>query len=335
MISPATNESILEAARLLKSGGLVAFPTETVYGLGANALDARAVSQIFRTKDRPAFDPLIVHIPDFESLTIVSSDVSERVQRLTQAFWPGPLTIILPKAVCIPDLVTSGLPDVAVRMPAHPVALELIRSAGLPIAAPSANKFGKLSPTTAKHVQKQLPDLPLILDGGPCEVGLESTVVRIEKDGFRILRHGAITREMLLNHLEESKAYQTVDPLPAASPGLMKSHYSPEKRLYIVGDHALPEDKTQAAYIGFGSLEGQSGYKLYRQLSPSGDLAEAAVNLFQVLHELEEAELEYIVAEPVPETGLGLAVMDRLRKAAFRFHSQAENSSHLSDSSLK
>lgn len=318
MIIKATRDSIAQAALHLKQGRLVAFPTETVYGLGANALDSKAVASIFAMKQRPSFDPLIVHISSLSQLWELVTSRDERIRSLTQHFWPGPLTLVLPKSDIVPNIVTSGLPDVAVRMPANETALQLIEAAGFPLAAPSANRFGRLSPTRAQHVEKQLPDLELIIDGGPCAIGLESSVVRLEADGFRILRHGAITASMLSEVIPPS-VLTPAHILPDASPGLMLSHYSPETKLYIVGQHPVPRDTSNAAFIGLRPSE-IKGYHSVRFLSDNGNLEEAAGNLFVFLHELEEAGLDFIVAEAVPETGLGIAIMDRLRKAAFRFH---------------
>ncbi|MGB5653874.1 MAG: L-threonylcarbamoyladenylate synthase, partial [Robiginitalea sp.] len=185
------------AAKIITQGGVVAFPTETVYGLGANALDPMAVARIFELKERPSFDPLIVHIADLEQLQVLTTSEDPRIGKLAEAFWPGPLTLVLPKTAQVPDIVTSGLPTVGIRMPDHPMALGLIRTCGCPLAAPSANKFGRLSPTRAAHVTRHLPEADYILDGGTTRVGLESTIVRLESDGFLILRPGGITREDL------------------------------------------------------------------------------------------------------------------------------------------
>ncbi len=318
MIIKANSESIARAAEILKAGRLVAFPTETVYGLGANALDSKAVAGIFAAKQRPSFDPLIVHIARLDQLWALISIRDERISLLANQFWPGPLTLVLPKSNLVPDIVTSGLTNVAIRMPANDIARQLIEAAGFPLAAPSANRFGKLSPTRAQHVEKQLPELEMILDGGSCSVGIESSVIRLENDGFRILRHGAITATMLSAVVPISSATSR-QALPEASPGLMLSHYSPETRLYILGEHALPNHLENAAFIGFKPCD-TSGYRLTRFLSADGNLEEAAANLFRFLHELEEAKLDFIVAEAVPEQGLGIAIMDRLRKAAYRFH---------------
>lgn len=312
-----TEKQIKEAAEIIRNGGLVAFPTETVYGLGSNALDAKAVAGIFAAKERPSFDPLIVHICKTEDISRLSLDEDTRVYALAQHFWPGPLTIVVPKSILVPDIVTSGLPSVGLRMPANEIALKLIETAGCPIAAPSANKFGKLSPTTAEHVRKQLPELECILDGGNTIVGVESTVITLESDGFRILRHGAITAEDLAKIIPHSKMPETTT-IAATSPGMMKSHYSPEKPVYIVGEHLIPSDKSNAGLLSFIS-KNIAGYKRIEYLSKNENLQEAAVNLFGALHRLEESDVDFIVSETVPEIGIGIAIMDRLRKAAYRF----------------
>jgi L-threonylcarbamoyladenylate synthase len=316
--------SIKRAAEIIRSGGVVAFPTETVYGLGANALEAKAVAKVFELKERPSFDPLIVHLAAPEQIFdyIVDSQCimplqQTYIQWLTEKFWPGPLTIVLPKNTRIPDIVTAGLSTVALRMPDNTIALELIRLSGCPIAAPSANKFGCLSPTTAAHVRKQFPVLECVLDGGAAKVGIESTVISLQEDGFTILRQGVVTREDLEKILPASRCAAASAGL--SSPGLLKSHYSPTKPLYFWGQKEV--DKTRAGLI---SLHGENtaDYKLAVILSPNGDLREAAANLFGALHKMEDAEIDCIVVEPVPETGIGLAIMDRLRKAAYRWQAQ-------------
>jgi L-threonylcarbamoyladenylate synthase len=308
------------ASEIIKTGGLVAFPTETVYGLGANALDAFAVAKIFEAKERPSFDPLIVHISDLGQLKEIADASDVRIQELVQRLWPGPLTLILPKKDTVPDLVTSGLPTVGVRMPNHPLALELIRKSGCPIAAPSANKFGHLSPTLAKHVRQNLPQVEMVIDGGPTQFGLESTIVRLADDGFQILRPGGITREELLEMLPESNVLPAIgNPL---APGMMHSHYSPRKPLYIMEPGKIPQgDISKMGFIGF--KQGSTlPFLCSRILAPNGDLKKYAAQIFEVLHDMEgQAEIEAIVAEGVPEEGLGIAIMDRLRKAAYNYRS--------------
>lgn len=309
---------ILHAAHLLREGKVVAFPTETVYGLGANALDPMAVARIFELKERPSFDPLIVHIADIREIDRITTSNDHRVQQLAARFWPGPLTIILPKSNLIPDIVTSGLSTVGIRMPANPIARELIRVAGCPVAAPSANKFGQLSPTLASHVAKQLPDVDYILDGGQSAVGIESTIISLNDQGFEILRHGVITKEEI-EQLIPYHALPVEEKTNIVSPGMLKSHYSPEKPLYIIGsDYTAPADRSR---VGLLSYRGDdiSGYTQIETLSSTGDLKTCAVNLFAAIHRLEESDVDFIVAEPVPEQGIGIAVMDKLRKAAYRY----------------
>ncbi|MDR2430891.1 MAG: threonylcarbamoyl-AMP synthase [Candidatus Margulisbacteria bacterium] len=310
--------SIKQAADIIRSGGLVAFPTETVYGLGANALDSLAAAKIFELKERPAFDPLIVHIADPEEingLAVIRPGLAQNIKALAAKFWPGPLTIVLPKKASVPDIVTAGLSTVGLRVPDNKIALELIRQSGCPLAAPSANKFGRLSPTTAEHVRQQLPELECILDGGSAKIGLESTVIALPKDGFAILRQGAITAEDLAKILPVSR--QPVKNNGLASPGLLRSHYSPGKPLYLLGAEP-PLDKSRTGCLVL--QKAPAGFARTEALSPQGDLRAAAANLFSALHRLEaDRAVEYIVAEPVPEEGIGLAIMDKLRKASFRW----------------
>lgn len=304
------------AASIIANGGVVAFPTETVYGLGANALNPNAVARVFALKERPSFDPLIVHISSLQSLSTLTPSTDPRIFALAERFWPGPLTIVVPKSAIVPGIVTSDLETVGIRMPNHPVALELIAKSGCAIAAPSANKFGRVSPTRAEHVLKQLPDVDYILDGGKTAVGIESTVVTIDDEGFIILRHGAITHSHLAQIIKPSGAQMPKKGL--ASPGLLKSHYSPSKPLYILGETDKKIDFSKAGYIAFGKKpEGE--YKQLEYLSESSDLVEAAAHLFEKIHALEDSDVECIVVDSVPETGVGIAIMDRLRKAAFRY----------------
>jgi len=311
------NQDIDIAADYIREGRLVAFPTETVYGLGANALNPLAVAKIFELKERPSFDPLIVHIASVDDLDKLTVNKDSRVLQLAEKFWPGPLTIVLPKSDIVPDIVTSGLDTVGIRMPNNPIALELIRKAGCPIAAPSANKFGRVSPTTAQHVKKQLPNVDYILDGGKTQVGIESTIITLNEKGFEILRHGVITREDLESVVPFHSGRDTSDSIVA--PGMLKSHYSPNKPLYFLGDvHLNDMQRSNAGLLSFNTTDTE-GYKMVIPLSTSGNLREYAVNLFAAIHKMEESDVEYIVAEPVEELGIGLAIMDRLHKAAFRY----------------
>ncbi len=310
-------EDIILAAKIIREGGLVAFPTETVYGLGGDALNPEAVAKIFEVKERPSFDPLIVHIATRDSIEKLASKPDERVYMLAEKFWPGPLTIVMPKSKIVPDIVTSGLDSVGIRMPDNPIALELIRASGCPIAAPSANKFGRISPTRAQHVKKQLYGVDYILDGGATSVGIESTVITLHDDGFVILRQGIITREDLEKVLPYSKKASTQKE-KLSSPGVINSHYSPVKPLYILGEYDKIPDTANAAFLSFGSKP-TGNFERTEYLSETGNLKEAAVNLFEKLHSLEESNVDFIVAESVTEKGIGIAIMDRLRKAAFKY----------------
>lgn len=310
----ATEEAIQKAAEFLRNGKLVAFPTETVYGLGACALNPQAVARIFEVKERPFFDPLIVHIADLAMAREICDFSDPRALRLAERFWPGPLTLVVPKKPVIPEIVTAGLPTVAVRMPAHPVALQLIRKAQVPVAAPSANRFGRLSPTLAAHVAKQIGDrIDLILDGGKCPIGVESTVLELV-DSPVLLRPGGIPLEdieRVIGRVQEAPPSNS-----PRSPGQLPSHYAPSVPLRIVPQDTPPPPGLRVGLLAFSSVKYPERFAQVEVLSPSGDLREAAANLFACLHRLEEGGLDLIFAEPVPETGLGRAIMDRLRKAA-------------------
>lgn len=311
-------KDIEKAAKLIRQGKVVAFPTETVYGLGANALDPVAVARIFELKERPSFDPLIIHVAHKTDISKLINVEDERIWKLTNHFWPGPLTLVLPKSEAVPGIVTSGLKTVGLRMPDNEIALRMIKMAGCPVAAPSANKFGKLSPTKASHVKKQLQGVDFILDGGATTVGIESTIITLHNEGFEILRHGVITQQEIqevIPYLVKNKKKIT----HTLAPGMLKSHYSPSVPLYISGEK-MPEikDISQAALLSF-SGENTQGYKYVKIMAPDGDMKTYAAELFSILHELEDLNVDFIVAEPVPENGIGIAIMDKLRKAAYRY----------------
>ncbi len=317
-ILPPTPEAVAEGARLLREGRLVAFPTETVYGLGADAFNPRAVARIFEVKNRPEFDPIIVHIADLVQLGELATQVPEAARRLIEKFWPGPLTLILPKTEKVPAIVTAGLPTVAVRMPAHPVALNLIRAAGRPIAAPSANPFGYLSPTRAEHVLAQLDGkVDLILDGGPCPVGVESTVLDITAEPPVVLRPGGLAVEDIEKVIGPVRVAAGPAERPR-SPGQLSRHYSPRTPLVVFSGQNYPDPGGRRAGLLLFRRPNQvpGGFAAVAWLSEAGDLREAAANLFAALHRLDRAKLDIIFAEAVPEVGLGRAIMDRLRKAA-------------------
>jgi len=317
------DEQIQKAAELIRAGKLVAFPTETVYGLGANALDAKAVARIFEVKERPSFDPLIVHISDLDMLHAVAYADDERIKKLCDAFWPGPLTLILPKKKLVPDIVTSGLPTVGVRMPGNKTALKLIQMSACPIAAPSANKFGRTSPTQSWHVSHKLKGVDMVLDGGEADIGIESTIIRLLPDGFQILRPGAITEDDLGQIIPASVSNPEFNIM---APGMVQSHYSPDKAFIIVDSlDDIPADKrATAAVIPFTS-ESTDGFKKVVLLSRNGDMKTYATKIFAALHELESDEVDAIYAERLPLRGIGIAIMDRLEKAAFRHTHDPDN----------
>ncbi len=314
MVVPPTPENLERAAQIIRSGGLVAFPTETVYGLGANALDAVAVARIFQAKERPSFDPLIVHVTNREMLQTVVQAIPPAAERLMARFWPGPLTLVLPKSERVPGLVTAGLPTVAVRMPAHPVAQALIGRAGVPVAAPSANPFGYLSPTRAEHVERMLGErVDLILDGGRTEFGVESTIVLLAEKPV-VLRYGAVAVEDLEQVLG-SLELQVGEREKPLVPGQLPQHYAPRTPIHIALPEAVPPElRKRVGYLAFQEVP--KGFKVVKVLSPTGNLQEAAAHLFEALHQLDRLGLEAIYAEPVPEEGLGRAIMDRLRRAS-------------------
>ena len=336
----ASEESIRQAAAVVVRGGLAAFPTETVYGLGGDAFNPLALARIFEAKGRPRFDPLIVHIAAFETLekiadlSLLDAPARNNLAALTKQFWPGPLTLILPKQKTIPDLATSGLPTVAVRFPAHDTARRLIELSTGAVAAPSANPFGYLSPTRAEHVLEMLGEkVDIILDGGPCQFGLESTVLDISGGQRRILRPGAVTRESIEEIIgpvasgsaaviENDAAEGAVKA--AVSPGLLKSHYAPRVPL-LARDYESLRHETEldnAAFLFFDGasrdqwLAGQPEPKAAAVLSETGNMLEAAARLFETLHELDRLDVNRIYAQFAPEQGLGAAINDRLRRAS-------------------
>jgi L-threonylcarbamoyladenylate synthase len=307
-LRPATPAAIREAAELLRAGGLVAFPTETVYGLGGDATCDRAVAAIFEAKGRPSFNPLIAHVASAEQAAELV-EVGLDAERLMRRFWPGPLTLVLPRRADSPVslLASAGLDSVAVRMPDHPVALDLIRAAGRPLAAPSANRSGAVSPTAAHHVADCLGGrVSLILDGGSCRVGVESTVLDLSGDRPVLLRPGGLEVETLEAVLGMALPHAAADSAAPRSPGQLDSHYAPRLPVRLNAHSAGPGE----ALLGFGPAEASL------TLSPSGDLEEAAANLFAMLRALDRPEFSAIAVMPIPEYGLGLAINDRLRRAA-------------------
>ncbi len=319
MIYKANNENIAQAAKVIKSGGLVAFPTETVYGLGANGFLPEAVAKIFEVKRRPTFNPLILHIASLEQLNLIAVVESEIVHKVIEKFWPGPLTLVLPKRESVPEIVTAGNPTVAVRMPSNKIAKRLIELSGVPIAAPSANVFGFLSPTSAQHVEKQLgKKIEMILDGGLTDVGIESTIIEVTKEKIFLLRPGGVP----LEEIEEITGNLSFkgDNVNPNSPGQLKSHYAPRIPLRFfdeVKKKEIADKKLAALFFKRGKTTGN--FVAVKILSEKGDLREAAANLFAFLHELENSNAEMILVEKPPFEGLGIAITDRLRRAANKF----------------
>lgn len=318
----ATDSAILSAARILRQGGIVAFPTETVYGLGARIHEPQAVARVFEVKGRPRFDPLIVHISRASDLHSVAWS-NDLANRLADVFWPGPLTLVLPKKESVPDIVSAGLSTVAVRIPDNDVALRMIDLAGHPVAAPSANPFGRISPTAASHVEQNMGlAVDMILDGGPCRIGLESTILAIDRENRpTLLRHGGIPVrdiEKIIGPVFLPKSGDTVVRVPGMLPG----HYAPRTPIQILKDRRLApiENDERIGLLALTRPEGNFGYRTVEALSRAGDLREASANLFAAMHRLDAAGLDLIHCEPVPESGLGTAIMDRLRRAAFSGH---------------
>lgn len=308
-----TGMEIKLAAELLKAGKLVAIPTETVYGLAANGFDAAAIAGIFEAKGRPHFDPLILHIANMDQVGRLTTAFPENAKKLADRFWPGPLTLVLPKSDLVPDLATSGLDTVGIRMPNHPMTRELLQLIDFPLAAPSANPFGYISPTTAQHVKDQLNGkIDYILDGGNCDVGIESTIVGFADNRITILRQGGISKEEIEEIVGEVYSNQISSSAPLA-PGMLLSHYAPRTPLIRGNIKTLAEKyaSRKIAVLGFTSTSDYTGIAL----SENGDLNEAAQNLFSAMRTLDNSGFDLIIAEIFPERGLGLGINDRLKRA--------------------
>jgi L-threonylcarbamoyladenylate synthase len=306
------------ASSLLRKGELVAIPTETVYGLAANTLNPLAVAKIFEIKKRPSFDPLIVHISSVEEMGKYVTGIPEMASLLAETFWPGPMTMVLPKSNLIPGIVTSGLDTVAIRIPDHSLTLQLLKSVDFPLAAPSANLFGYVSPTDAVHVEKQLGDsIQYILDGGPCRIGLESTIIGFEGNKPVIYRLGGTSLEKIEAAVGKIELRQIISSNPKA-PGMLKKHYATHVPLKI----GYPADLWEPiGVLKVGIISFTQDYAILKParqfiLSSSGNLEEAAANLFRALRDLDESQLDLIIAEKFPEHGLGRAINDRLERAA-------------------
>jgi L-threonylcarbamoyladenylate synthase len=301
--------SVTHAAEALIAGKLVAFPTETVYGLGADATRDETVAQVFAAKGRPRFNPLIVHVPSLED-AVALAEFSREASELAKLFWPGPLTLVVPRRKSCPVslLASAGLPSLAIRVPKHPLAQALLKAARMPVVAPSANLSGRISPTTATHVRAGLGDkVSVILDGGPAPIGLESTIVGFLDGRARLLRPGGLAREEIESALGH-KLIAGGDARKPSSPGQLESHYAPRARLRLNAEAAQAGE----AYLAFGTAGAGVAYNL----SPAGDLTEAAANLFRLLHEIDATGVAAIAVAPIPNKGLGEAINDRLKRAA-------------------
>jgi L-threonylcarbamoyladenylate synthase len=319
-ILESNNENIKRASNKLNSGKLVAFPTETVYGLGADGFNKTAVAKIFEAKKRPSFNPLILHVSSLEMLNEVASYSSEKIKLLTDKFWPGPLTLILKKKEVVPYIVTSGLETVAVRMPKNKIALDLINSLGRPIAAPSANNFSKLSPTKAEHVFKQLGEkVEIILDGGKCDVGVESTIIEVTNSSQTLLRPGGVATEDIEKIIGKLSKPENIDESPN-SPGQLHIHYAPIIPIYFYDKKEIAKfSNLKLGGVFFSEIKDPDKFMVAKVLSSDKSLVEAASNLFAYLHEMESFDLDMIFIEPVEKKGLGIAIMDRLTKAVNKY----------------
>lgn len=334
---PLLKQAVDEASRLLKAGEIVALPTETVYGLAADALNPAAVARVFEAKERPSFDPLIVHLPhkkDLPTIAEIPEDVAVLISKLTDRFWPGALTLVLPKLPVVPDIVTAGMPSVAVRVSSNPVFKKVAAAAGCPIAAPSANRFGSISPTSATAVMAELEGrIPLVLDGGASLHGLESTIIKVEaaspKPIITILRPGPITPDELKVYGKVKRLERSLVDEAAEVPGQLASHYAPRTPLRLLSQPSdfSPGPGKRYALLSYRG-EPKDGYTDLAEwigmqiLSPGkGKLPEAAVRFFYALRELDQLGADEIIAEPMHEHGMGIAMMDRLRRAAAKTHS--------------
>ena len=305
----APHSDIAAAAQALREGQLVAFPTETVYGLGADATNDEAVARVYAAKGRPSFNPLITHVPGVEE-AFALGHFTQEAKALARAFWPGPLSLVVPRAASCPVslLASAGNDSIAIRIPSHPMALDLLKATGRPVVAPSANPSGRISPTTAEHVRRHLKDkVAMVLDGGRCKVGVESSVVSFLADGPKLLRQGGVPRTEIEKVLGHAIAVESHSARPHA-PGQLLSHYAPHAELRLNAD----TPREGEAYLGFGPLHAHGPWTL----SARGDLVEAAASLFRLLHEIDATGVTRIAVAPVPHHGLGEAINDRLLRAA-------------------
>ncbi len=312
---------ISKAIQILNAEELVAIPTETVYGLAGNIYSDEAINLIFSTKKRPLFNPLIVHIPSANMLTEITSHVPEKAKLLADAFWPGPLTLVLPKQNTIPDLITAGKPTVAVRVPNHPLTLELLEQLDFPLAAPSANPFGSISPTTAQHVNDYFEnDIQMVLDGGPCQRGIESTIIGFEGEEPVVFRLGSTSLEAIESVVGSIIIKNKKEVAPDA-PGMLERHYAPLTRTILTDDLTTAINSYLDKRIGLLTFKTKVSHEAITHqimLSEQGDTSEAASNLYDALHQLDKQDLDIIIAERLPEFELGKSINDRLQRATVR-----------------
>lgn len=317
-------QDVSTASAMLRNGQLVAFPTETVYGLGADARNPESVARIFESKQRPTFDPLIVHVTGTDSAKSITSQFPKIAEQLAAAFWPGPLTLVLPKSPIIPDLVTAGLPGVGIRIPSHPVALRLLTEAGCPVAAPSANPFSQISPTTAQHVLDGLAGrIDAVLDGGPCGIGVESTVLSLMAERPTILRPGGLPIEEIeavVGPVERAIPDDSQENAAQPAPGMLSRHYAPRTRLLIISpdEEARPVSGHRSGLLTYGTRAEDDRFQKTVRLAESDNLRTCAAHFFAGLRSLDAENLDVIIARSFPATGLGIALNDRLRRAANR-----------------
>jgi L-threonylcarbamoyladenylate synthase len=313
------SKDINQAAQILTSGGIIGFPTETVYGLAGDIFSEKAIADIYRIKQRPRFNPLIVHLKSGADLDTVATDIPQKARELAVAFWPGPLTMVLKKQAHIPDRISSGKSTVAVRVPNHPVALSLLQQIDFPLAAPSANPFGSISPTTAAHVEDYFGDqIPMVLDGGACQKGIESTIIGFEGNEPIVYRLGSVSIEEIEAVCGPIEVRNHNETAPEA-PGMLAKHYSPSTKLILSDDLPLSiaahPDK-RIGVLSFSEVLDLPSIVKLEILSAKADLAEAASHLYAAMHRLDHADIDLIIAEKLPDTGLGKSINDRLKRAA-------------------
>jgi L-threonylcarbamoyladenylate synthase len=312
------SDNIEKAVEILQQGDLVAIPTETVYGLAGNIYNEAAIRKIFEVKQRPLFNPLIVHLHSIEQVGDIASEFPAKAKQLAEAFWPGPLTLVLKKNPTVPDIITAGKDTVAVRIPNHPVTLKLLKLLPFPLAAPSANPFNRISPTSSQHVESYFKDsIRMILEGGDCKNGLESTIVGFEDSEPVIYRLGSISKEEIEKVIGEVKVRNKERSTPNA-PGMLAKHYAPKTKTYLIDDLtdcSVDMENKRVGLLSFTGATDVSGFRHIEILSESGDLAEAAANLYKALHKLDGMQLDIIIAERLPDSGLGKSINDRLERA--------------------